>query len=138
MCAWGCVTCTIWDQDCGTCGQLDPSSGPFWPLLGPKNNTSKIIEIHCKKPGFGNMRLPNGAKMEPKCALFLSVKIIRIHCKKRGLGSHGPILKMHQNQDVLFFVQKTDFSQPTISPRQEPHFLGLRTHFFTFFEVFFG
>ena len=51
------------------------------------------------------MRAPNGAKMEPKSALFLSVKIIRIHCKKQGLGSVGPPVALPQNP-VFFVLQK--------------------------------
>ena len=35
-----------------------------------KNDTSKIIEIHCKKQCFGLRRLQDGAKMDPKNALF--------------------------------------------------------------------
>ena len=63
--------------------------GSGWVLAGSgwvlelKNDTSKIIEIHCKKQCFGLRRLQDGAKMDPENALFWSVKILRIHCKNR-------------------------------------------------------
>ena len=66
-----------------------PVSGIWWVLVGSgrvlagsgwvlelKNDTSKIIEIHCKKQCFGLRRLQDGAKMDPKNALFWSVKIL--------------------------------------------------------------
>ena len=37
-----------------------------------KNDTSKIIEIHCKKQCFGLRRLQDGAKMDPKMHFFES------------------------------------------------------------------
>ena len=75
--------------------------------------------------------------MDPKSALFLRVKIKRIHCKNRVWGG-AAILKLDQHQVYMFFVTKTAFSQPSVSPRQEAHFSGLRTCFFTILEVFFG
>ena len=55
------------------------------------------------------MRIPNGAKMNPKNAILLLVKIMRIQCKKQGWG--GPIiLKLNQNQ--VFFVKKLLFHNP--------------------------
>ena len=77
------------------------------------------------------MRALNGAKIDPKSALFLRVQIKRIHCKKQGLGGRGFILKLYQNLVFFCFVEKTDFSQPSVSPLQEAHFSGLRTCFFT-------
>ena len=74
------------------------------------------------------MRVPNGAKMDPKSALFLRVKIMRIHCKKQGLGSQNPFFpgpKLY----LFYFFQKSYFSQSSISPRQEHYFSGLRTYF---------
>ena len=72
-----------------------PVSGFWWVLVGSggfcwvlggvlelKNDTSKIIEMHCKKQCFELRRLQDGAKMDPKNALFWSVKILRIHCKR--------------------------------------------------------
>ena len=44
-------------------------AGSGW-VLELKNDTSKIIEIHCKKQCFGLRRLQDGAKMDPKNALF--------------------------------------------------------------------
>ena len=83
-----------------------PVSGIWWVLVGSgrvlagsgcvlelKNNTSKIIKIHCKKQCFGLRRLQDGAKMDPNNALFWSVKILRIHCNKQGLGSMSVIQK---------------------------------------------
>ena len=58
------------------------------------NDTSKIIEIHCKKLCFGLRRLQDGAKMDPNNALFWSVKILRIHCKQWGLGRMSVIQKI--------------------------------------------
>ena len=84
------------------------------------------------------MRASNGPKMDPKRALFLRVKIVRIHCKKQGLGGGDFILKLDQNLGFLFFCKKTAFSQPSVSPRQEAHFSGLRICFFTILEVFLG
>ena len=51
--------------------------GFWWVLLGSgwvselKNDTSKIIEIHCKKQCFGLRRLQDGAKMDPKNIFYL-------------------------------------------------------------------
>ena len=75
--------------------------------------------------------------MDPKSALFLSVKIMRIHCKKQGLGGGRSIIRYAPKSSFFIFAKKTVFSQPSVSPRQEAHFSGLRTCFFTFFEVFF-
>ena len=88
------------------------------------------------------MRVPNGAKMDPKSALFLRVTIMRIHCKKQGLGGGDFILKLDKNQVFICFCKKTAFSQPSISPRREAYFSGLRTIFSLFCAcfsiVFFG
>ena len=83
------------------------------------------------------MRVPNGAKMDPKSALFLRVTIMRIHCKKQGLGGGDIILKLDKNQVFIRFCKKTAFSQPSILPRWEAYFSGLRTIFFTFLCMFF-
>ncbi len=74
--------------------------------------------------------------MDPKSALFLRVKIVRIHCKKQGLGGGRSIIRYAPKTSFFFFVKKTAFSQPSVSPRQEAHFAGLRTCFFTILEVF--
>ena len=91
-------------------------SGGFWlVLLGSgwvlelKNDTSKIIEIHCKKQCFGFRRLQDGAKMDPKNALFWSVKILRIHCKKTGFGQDERHPKNRQFLKGLFFSKNTFF-----------------------------
>jgi len=58
------------------------------------------------------MRVPNGAKMDPKSALFLRVKIMRIHCKKQGLGRGAAILKLDQNLVFYFCKKKLLFHDP--------------------------
>ena len=55
------------------------------------------------------MRVPNGAKMDPKSALFLSVKIMRIQCKTQGWGGGPLILKLDKNQVFVFFCKKKYF-----------------------------
>ena len=87
-------------------GWVLASSG--W-VLELKNDTSKIIEIHCKRPGFGFRRLQDGAKMDPKNALVRSVKILRIHCKKQGLGRMSVIQKIDNFWKVWFFSKNTFF-----------------------------
>ena len=58
------------------------------------------------------MRAPNGAKMDPKSALFLRVKIKRIHCKKQVLGG-GPFIIRYAPKSCLFiFVKKLFFHNP--------------------------
>ena len=56
-------------------------------VLELKNDTSKIIEIHCKKTVFWAQEAANWSENGPKNALFWNVKILRIHCKKHCLGS---------------------------------------------------
>jgi len=84
------------------------------------------------------MRAPNGAKMNPKSTLFLRVKIMRIHCKKQGLGGGLLIIWPVPKSSFFFFCKIIAFSQPSVWPRQEAHFSGLRTCFFTILEVFLG
>ena len=64
---------TIWDQDWPTWSHLG-GYGRHGPvkraILGVKNDTSKIIQIHCRKWGLRNMRLQDGAKIAPQSALF--------------------------------------------------------------------
>ena len=45
-------------------------SGGFWVCLELKNDTSKIIEIHCKKQCCGLRRLQDGANMALKMHCF--------------------------------------------------------------------
>ena len=84
------------------------------------------------------MRLPNGAKREPQSGLFLSAKILRIHCKKQGSGRIDPTVLCTSKLVFCFFVKKTAFSKPTISPLREHHFWGFKPHMFMFFSCFFN
>ena len=130
------MICTIWNHEDLTCGHLEQSvrHPELFSLFLPfKSEPCKIFKKHCKIQGFGFGRVQDRAKMGPKSALFLRVKIKRIHCKKQGLGGVPPSFVMHQNH---FFCKNTAFSQPSVSPRQEAHFSGLRTCFFTILEVF--
>ena len=58
------------------------------------------------------MRAPNGAKMDPKSALFLRVKIVRIHCKKQGLGSQTSLFSWPQISVFVFFSKNMFFHNP--------------------------
>ena len=75
--------------------------------------------------------------MDPKSALFLRATIMRIHCKKQGLGGGPFIIRYAPKSSFFFLCKKTVFSQPSISPRREAYFSGLRTMFFTFLCMFF-
>ena len=55
---------------------------------------------------------------------------------KNRVGEDPIHLKPGQKTYFLFFCKKTVFSQPSVSPRREAHFSGLRTCFFNMLEVF--
>ena len=94
------MICTIWHHDCCIWGHLK-FNGTIFLFLRAKNETSKILKIHYKKHGFGNMRLPNWAKMEPQNNIFSSAKIIRIHCKTH---TSAPIPAEPLLINILFFM----------------------------------
>ena len=75
--------------------------------------------------------------MEPKSALFLSVKIIRIHCKKWGKGSRELIVKLPQNQGALFLAKKLILHNPPFRLRN-PIFEVYGPIFSLFLRCFFG
>ena len=88
-------------------------SGGFWrvPLgsgwvLELKNDTYKIIEIHCKKQCFGLRRLQDGAKTSPKNVLFEVLKSYEFIVKNR-VKFTGLDLKTRHFLKCLIFVQKT-------------------------------
>ena len=80
------------------------------------------------------MRSPNGAKMDPKSALFLRVKIMRIHCKKQGWG--GIHLK-HGQKLVFVFCKKLLFHNPAFRLNRKLIF-QVYGPFFTILEVMLG
>ena len=65
---------------------LAGSGGFWWALrwvLELNNDTSKIIEIYCKKQCFGLRRLQDGAKMDPKNHFFGVLKSYEFIVKNR-------------------------------------------------------
>ena len=48
LCEWVPAWVYYLDQDRRSLGHLAQSQGPFWLIWGLKNDTSKIVEIHCK------------------------------------------------------------------------------------------
>ena len=106
-------------------GDLKPSAlaGPLvWPILGVQNDTSKIIEIHCKKWGFGNMRLPNGAKMEPESAFFSVKKTYEFIVKNRVWAAKGPSRKYIKIKGLCFLSKKLIFHNPPFRLDRNPIF----------------
>ena len=79
--------------------------GSGW-VLELKSDNSKIIEIHCKKQCFGLRRLQDGAKMDPKNALFGVLKSYEFIVKK-GFGQDECHPKNRHLLKVSFFFQKT-------------------------------
>ena len=66
----------------------------FGCVLELKNDTSKIIEIHCKKQCFGLRRLQYGAKMALKLHCFRVLKSYEFIVQKQGLGRMSVIQKI--------------------------------------------
>ena len=84
------------------------------------------------------MRAPNGAKMDPKSALFWRVKIMRIHCKKQGLGGGACILNLDKKTYFYFFCKKNCFFTTQRFASTGSSFFRFKDLFFNILEVFLG
>ena len=74
------------------------------------------------------MRVPDGAKLDPKNALFLSVKIMRIHCKNRVWGV-PLIIRYAPKSSFYSFCKKNCFFITQ-------HFAATGSLFFRFKDLF--
>ncbi len=84
------------------------------------------------------MRVPNGAKLDPKSTLFLRVKIVRIHCNKQGLGGGPSILNLDKKTHFVFFCKKNCFFITQRFASTGSSFIRLKDLFFHDFRGVFG